>query len=173
MKLSEVALAPTAKENLYTQKFYLYLNLTKPSKQLFLSYSKQSADGEAMLPSFLIGNLRKMFADLPVEKVRQNDSFAFEKTEQAFAYLAKGFQNIRKETPSKYWQELFLWFVSQEEWQERVRGLMESAFPKKIADNIGRSVAKALYGQILENSATRLELLQSVPVHIFSLTGWN
>ena len=99
-----------------------------------------------------------MFADLPVEKVRQNGSFAFEKTEQAFAYLAKGFQNIRKETPSKYWQELFLWFVSQEEWQERVKGLMESAFPKKIADNIGRSVAKALYGQILENSATRLEL---------------
>lgn len=97
-----------------------------------------------------------MFADLPVEKVRQNDSFAFEKTEQAFAYLAKGFQNIRKETPSKYWQELFLWFVSQEEWQERVKGLMESAFPKKIADNIGRSVAKALYGQVLENSATRL-----------------
>mgnify|MGYP000311497293 CR=1 FL=1 len=36
--------------------------------------------------------------------------------------------------------------------------LMKSAFPKKIADNIGRSVAKALYGQILENSATRLEL---------------
>ena len=104
MKLSEVALAPTAKENLYTQKFYLYLNLTKPSNQLFLSYSKQGADGEAILPSFLIGNLRKMFADLPVEKVRQNDSFAFEKTEQAFAYLAKGFQNIRKETPSKYWQ---------------------------------------------------------------------
>ena len=28
LKLSEVALAPTAKENLYTQKFYLYLNLT-------------------------------------------------------------------------------------------------------------------------------------------------
>ena len=158
LKLSEVALAPTAKENLYTQKFYLYLNLTKPSNQLFLSYSKQGADGEAILPSFLIGNLRKMFADLPVEKVRQNDSFAFEKTEQAFAYLAKGFQNIRKETPSKYWQELFLWFVSQEEWQERVKGLMKSAFPKKIADNIGRSVAKALYGQILENSATRLEL---------------
>ena len=52
LKLSEVALAPTAKENLYTQKFYLYLNLTKPSNQLFLSYSKQGADGEAILPSF-------------------------------------------------------------------------------------------------------------------------
>lgn len=158
LKVAEVALAPTAKENLYTQKFYLYLNMTKPSKQLFLSYSKQGADGEAMLPSFLIGTLRKMYIDLPIEKLKPENNFIFEKQNQAFLSLAKGFQTIRKENPSSDWQELFLWFSSQEEWQEKVKGLIESAFPKETVDKIGKSVAKALYGQVLENSATRLEL---------------
>lgn len=40
LKASSVALAPTYRENLYTQRFYLYLNMTKPSDKLYLSYSR-------------------------------------------------------------------------------------------------------------------------------------
>ena len=39
-----LSLAPTAKEALYTEKFYLYLNLTKPSERVYiLSYSRLSS----------------------------------------------------------------------------------------------------------------------------------
>ena len=56
-----LSLAPTAKEALYTQKFYLYLNLTKPSERVYLSYSRLSSSGEALSPSFLISQMRVCF----------------------------------------------------------------------------------------------------------------
>lgn len=36
----KVALAPDGKEKMYIQKFYLYLDFTKPTDQLYISYSK-------------------------------------------------------------------------------------------------------------------------------------
>ncbi len=52
LKASSVALAPTYRENLYTQRFYLYLNMTKPSDKLYLSYSRADDGGEPMTQSF-------------------------------------------------------------------------------------------------------------------------
>ena len=46
-----LSLAPTAKENLYTQKFYLYLNLTKPSERRFiLPYSRFKQEWKRQCP---------------------------------------------------------------------------------------------------------------------------
>ena len=61
--LSELGmeLAPTARENSYIQKFYLYLNLTKPSAKLYLSYGRMGA-GRTSAASFLCG--RKYFGDV-------------------------------------------------------------------------------------------------------------
>ena len=46
LKSGPVELAPTAREQLYTQRFYLYLSLTKPEEELYLSYSRSTAGGE-------------------------------------------------------------------------------------------------------------------------------
>lgn len=40
-------LAPTAKEESFQQRFYLYLMMTKPSKQLVLSWCRTGADGKS------------------------------------------------------------------------------------------------------------------------------
>ena len=40
----DIALSPGPKEEAYIQKFYLYMNLTKPSEYLYLSWSKVSGD---------------------------------------------------------------------------------------------------------------------------------
>ena len=42
----EISLSPGPKEKIYIQKFYLYMNLTKPSERLFLSWSKVSSEGK-------------------------------------------------------------------------------------------------------------------------------
>ncbi|MCG4734874.1 hypothetical protein L0M92_14815, partial [Casaltella massiliensis] len=51
------ALAAGGKEKAYVQKFYLYMNLTKPSEKLKIYYSKVSAGGKAQRPSYLIQEL--------------------------------------------------------------------------------------------------------------------
>ncbi len=40
----------------FQQRFYLYLMMTKPSKQLILSWCRTGADGKSRRPSFLIGS---------------------------------------------------------------------------------------------------------------------
>ena len=158
LKESQIALAPTAKENLYMQKFYLYLTLTRPSRQLYLSYSRQNAQGEAATPSFLIGEIRKLFPGIQLERLWKQKEWKLETPKSAMDYLADGFQQILDGEPSGEWKEVFSWFGEQEVWKEKRMILLKGAFPKDAEDAIGKSVARALYGTTLENSATRLEL---------------
>ena len=53
-----IELAPGPKELMNIQRFYLYLNLTKPCESLCLSYSQSTAKGEAAGPAFLIRTIQ-------------------------------------------------------------------------------------------------------------------
>ena len=63
LKDSSHALAPTPRELMFIQRFYLYLNLTKPTERLFLSYSRQGSDGKAMRPAYLLDTIRRLFPE--------------------------------------------------------------------------------------------------------------
>ena len=63
LKKSSLELAPTAREEGFMQRFYLYLMLTKPERLLFVSWSLLSAEGKTLRPSSLIGKLKKWFPD--------------------------------------------------------------------------------------------------------------
>src|SRR5699024_11002973 len=67
-KAGEIARSPGPKEKIYEQKFYLYMNLTKPSEYLFLSWAKVSADGKTLRPAYLIQDIRRMFPNIVPEE---------------------------------------------------------------------------------------------------------
>ena len=46
---------------MYIQRFYLYLNLTKPSRCLYLSYAQSNAQGQAQSPAYLIALILRMY----------------------------------------------------------------------------------------------------------------
>lgn len=91
-----LSLAPTAKEALYTQKFYLYLNLTKPSEKVFLSYSRMDGSGQAMSPSFLISQVERLFPE-----VRENGEIPLflESPYSALDKLSEQLRSVQKESP--------------------------------------------------------------------------
>lgn len=147
-----LSLAPTAKEDLYTQRFYLYLNLTKPSQRVYLSYSHLSADGEALSPSFLIGQVESLFPDA---RLQEEFPLYLESTESALDKLSEEIRAEKKESP--VFEELMSWFKSQEKWRPVVDTLIDASFYVNPEDAIGKSVAQTLYGTELQYSATRLE----------------
>ena len=158
LKASSVALAPTYRENLYTQRFYLYLNMTKPSDKLYLSYSRADDGGEPMTQSFFFFFFRKLFPALVFVRPFEDAVWDVENPKSALAYLAWGFKEILEREPSLLWKELFSWYQKQDAWKQTMENMVEGAFRINPEDEIGRSVARALYGITLENSATRLEL---------------
>src|SRR5699024_3083588 len=68
----EIVLSPGSKEQIYIQKFYLYMNLTKPAERLFLSWSKVSADGKTLRPAYLVSDIRRLFPSiLPADEEKR------------------------------------------------------------------------------------------------------
>lgn len=149
-------LAPTAKEKTYIQKFYLYLILTKPTNQVYLTYSKTSADGKAIRPSYLVSELTKMF---PAMKVHQVSTVLYEKEVTAKSGIDSLVSGLQKKHAglSTEWQELYSWYKKHPEWSKKIEQIVEATFYQKPKSLLTRETAKKLYGDVLVNSVTRLE----------------
>ena len=155
-------LAPTAREESFQQRFYLYLMMTKPSKQLILSWCRTGADGKSRRPSFLIGELRTMFPNAVLtDQETQMDSEIYSVAEAKQRLSTKLGQyrdgQLEQDEEKAQFLELYRWFVSSKDNQKTLRRFMDAAFFVYEQQGISHAVAKALYGEILSGSVTRLE----------------
>lgn len=152
----KLTLSAGGKEKAYVQKFYLYLNLTKPSEKLDIYYSKVSADGKSVRPSYLIQELQKLFPKL---KVRDEERYLKEQelTENiGFDRMIREFVQKRHETDGA-WCELYSWYKKNPKWQEKVERFLEAGYYRKPLDTLTEEAAKRLYGEEFETSITRME----------------
>lgn len=150
----EVELSPTTRQQSYIQRLYLYMNLTKPSGHLYLSWSKTSQDGSALRPSYLCRVIQKMFPEIVAEEVQEEVPFSDLMTpEEGLKALVSGIQTNR----SSEYLELYRYFKAEPDYADVVSKLTDLAFREYKDDPISRAVASVLYGKVLENSVTRLE----------------
>lgn len=157
----DMELAPTAREDSCIQKFYLYLMLCKPSRQLILTWAASSCDGKSMRPSSLIGEIKKLFVSIREEvcfEAGQPIQTVWDGKERLINMLRKARESQEKEPA---FLELYRYFYSEEAYREQVKQLVKAAFFSYEDRGIGRTAARALYGQTLEGSVTRLEQFAS------------
>lgn len=152
----KIHLSPGGKEKAYEQKFYLYMNLTKPSETLDIYYSKVSADGKSIRPSYLIQEMQRLFSGLEIEDEEKQAFSVQEWTPRlGMQKVIRGFQDGN--AMDQEWQELYSWYKRQPQWQYRVEELMKSGFYTRPADGLTKEVAKQLYGEHFQDSITRIE----------------
>ena len=153
-----IQLAPGPKELMNMQRFYLYLNMTKPRELLCLSFCQSDSQGKALGPAFLINNIRDMFPEMEVEQCSEEQE-AMELLELpgiSLDYLLRGLAGEDyRENP--VFQELYSWYIESPQYRTVVEKLVKAAFTQKPSDQIGKAVAGILYGEISPYSATRLE----------------
>ena len=68
-------LAPSDRQNAYIEQFYLYLNITKASDKLYLSYRKMGNDGKGSNPSYFISRIMHIFPGLEVRDFSLRDEY--------------------------------------------------------------------------------------------------
>lgn len=157
----KLALSPGMKEKTYIQKFYLYMNLTKPSEQLILSFAKTSSDGKALRPAYLIQDLQRMF---PALRIREEEKKTLTERElnrtQGARELAAGLRD-RESGLSDEWKELYTWYRETEERRNQADRILEAAFYRQKADGLAADTALELYGDLTRASVTRLERFAS------------
>lgn len=155
----KMGLSPGAKEKTYIQKFYLYMNLTKPTEYLSLSYSKVSAEGKSLRPAYLIQDIKRLYPKLKVVDEEKKGLMQQELTRKTgMDFLIDGLRN-RTGGLSDEWKELYTWYMkhtvpSREQ-------MLNAAFFKKEPDWLTRAAAKQIYGNSDKFSVTRLERFAS------------
>lgn len=155
---NQMELAPTDRERSFIQKFYLYLNLTKPSKRLYLTWFRVNHEGKESRKSYLVGTIRRMFPDfIPVRIEGEEGGRQIVTPRSSRRFFVDGLKKAKKGQISPEWLGLYHWYAGQAEWREQMSLLFEAAFHSFYEGNMGKEITHALYGTVLENSVTRLE----------------
>mgnify|MGYP000529710972 CR=1 FL=1 len=129
----DIELAPTVKEDGCIQKFYLYLMMSKPSRQLVLTYAGLTPDGKSQRPSNLMGEVGKLF---PGMKTLDEHSVEWpvRTGRDARELLIQGLRGMQeqgeddREREDAAFMQLFQHFYTSQEHRDKVRQLVDAAF---------------------------------------------
>lgn len=157
-------LSPTPRQKMYIQRLYLYMNLTKPTDQLILTYAAMGGDGKSRRHAYLIDTLRKMFPSLTVEKRSQEEEgYVAESPADALRFFAPRLRDYaaglyeRDEPALRHFKSLYFMLGKDDDSGEQVERLMRAAFYTYRDMALPKAVAEALYGAMLSNSVSRME----------------
>ncbi len=179
LQQSEFELAPTPRQQMYIQRLYLYMNMTKPSDKLYLSYSRISSQGKSIRPSYLIETIKKIFPQIEIKKTDIDNNIFSRVNHNAFSrinhnafsrvvgkkdgmtLLAKELRDYALGRAGSLTQEelysLYRMYAEDETYSAYAKRLSEAAFARYEHKPLAKAVAGALYGSMLENSVSRLE----------------
>ncbi|MGB8454913.1 MAG: helicase-exonuclease AddAB subunit AddB [Anaerocolumna sp.] len=156
---NKVEMAPTMRQAVFTEKFYLYLNMTKPQERLYISYSKLDGGGKLIRPSYIIETIKKLFPELNT----QDENIKKENIEQILGvnggmdYLIEGLRKQPYEETTDLWKELFSYYYSREEYEASIQSLIQAAYYVNKEKGLSKQIARELYGNSLTGSVTRFE----------------
>lgn len=149
-------IAPTVEEDLYTQRFYLYLMLNKPKERLYITYAKSSPKGEPINPSYLLEDLDEFIENPQVEIIENITSGTWKK--EALRELASGirlFAADNSERLDERSEELLKYFAEADPLE--IKQIIEGAFFSNKQTMLDEQVALDLYGDVLKGSVSRFE----------------
>ncbi len=162
LRESEIELAPSPREQMYIQRLYLYLNMTKPSEALYFSYARVGEDGRPLRPAYLVEMVRGLFPGLTPEMPEREpareqilcgaDGVGF------FADMLREYAagRITEEEQSTL-TTFYRCYKENPQYREQAAGLVDTAFARHEDTPLSRAAATALYGASLLNSVSRLE----------------
>ena len=167
LKESGVELSGTPREQMFIQRFYLYLNMTKARDRLIVSYARMAEDGSALRPSYLIPLLRRLYPDAVIRHPELDEAQdRISAAADAYAYLAGALREYADGTIRD--PETFLSVYGYAAQQEAVRPgilpdtgsvrfLKETAFLRYRPEKLTHQASLGLYGKNMISTVSRLE----------------
>lgn len=155
-----VTLAPTPRQKSFEERLYLYMNMTQPSEQLILSYAEVDEAGNLLRPSYLIHTVEKLYTDLEIQMITEDTLlYMIESRECGLKLLSRLLREYVAGTISEdsdkwdYLLSLGHIFCKEPEFA----GLLDAAFFEYQDRKLSAYIAKALFGDKLHTSVSRLE----------------
>ena len=160
--LTDIELAPTPRQQMYIQRLYLYMNLTKPSDRLYLSYAHIDPDGKSIRPAYLIGKVKALFPGVSIQRYDgRADGEIIETPQNGMDYVAAHIQDYSRGYLDSHEEEsfsaLFHSLMEAEGYRDRLMKMVYAAGSGYMHKPLSEAVASMLYGNFLVNSVSRLE----------------
>lgn len=152
-------LAPTARDNVFKQRLYLYSLLAKPTEKICMSYSKSASDGSVLRKSYLISTVQNLFEKLKIQDIDDNEMPLEQVTskEAAYNYLADNIFEYRQGRKNTDFEQLCSVLMSNPEDKKKIELMADGAFYKSERPKLTEEIARKLYGTKENIGITRLE----------------
>ena len=167
LKRAGITLAPTAREDLCTQRFYLYRVLTQPAERLYLSTAAQDRGGKAQRPSGILRHVLRLFPGLKAEKAAPGRRVLSEIAAERLLIRAARSCRAGDRSSRKILETLLPAAGTERRRREKAEKLLDAAMFFYGGTEIGPDAAEKLYGNSIEGSVTRLEEYASCPYRHF------
>lgn len=159
LAMQDLVLAPAARENFSTEKYYLYAALTKPSEKLYITFSDHEPDGRKMYMSSVAADIQKILPDLKVNdhksSLAKDDIYDVNHAYNCLIDDMAKYANEEK-IPSDGFR-LFRWFLADDAEKERTLMLKNAALYRYRPKVLSETVMNRLYKGRLTGGVTMLE----------------
>lgn len=180
LKDSDIELAPTPRQQMFTQRLYLYMNMTKPSERLYLSYARISSDGKTLRPSYLIDTVKALFPCAYQGNLMEGKEPVTERImgkKDALPYVAEELRERAQGRTGGMTDEEFF-SLCRIYWEDtafrsQMEKLLQAAYEYYEHKPLGAMIARMVYGTVLENSVSRLERYAACAYAHFLQYGLN
>lgn len=169
----EVRLSPTPAEQAFIEQLYLYLNVTKPTDKLYISYATVGAKGDSLIPSYFTEVVKGLYTDLADENRSQNSvrlSFDDIKEETGRLISMYAANQTSKDEERALLANLGILNNNEEnaKWCEKI---IANAYKEYTPTKILSETAKELYGTLLTVSVSTLESFAQCEFAHFAVHG--
>lgn len=174
-----VELSPNSKQALFIEQFYLYMNLTKASDKLFISFSRIDSEGKPINAAYFVSKMCGLVEDLDIKEEQLLPDFSlFENSNNnekdsdnevsdneldkiignnyGLDYFAKGLRYKNVEGMPLEWKELFMWYKNNPEYTDTLRHMINEAYYTNNDKFIDKAVAEMIYKNA-DKSVTEIE----------------
>lgn len=152
---SRIELAPTARQQIYTAEYYLYLNMTKPSEKLYVSYANKDEEGKELRASYLIGKLQGQFPKLCAKNpALLRDAVSVLGADEGRSTMITALRDYRA-GKREFHEEALLRAMAEQDID--VESMTEQAFFCPPSQKLEEEQVKKLYSDVLRGSVSRLE----------------
>lgn len=162
-----IGLSLNLTERVLEDEYYLYLALSKPEEELYLSCCQTGADGGARRPSSLFHVLGQIFPRLKMayypQEIRRLYFNEKDSREYLIGQLRRWYEGQKPEDKAFY-ALLAYW---QQEHPEELQQIWQSMESGSSWDPLPGDTVEKLYGRDLTGTVTRMEEYSSCPFRFF------
>ncbi len=161
----EMELAAGPKERIFIQQFYLYMIMAKAKERLYITYADHTMSGEAIKPSYLIGNVQEILTSIEIE---DGSDISYE--EENFCE-GLAFSHMVETIATDEAREVIAYFAEKPEYKERFEQLKKAVAGEQQLEQLEQSLIEALYSKEMTGSVTRLECVAKCSLQHFLSYG--